>query len=407
MNQGRKEEACARLPQGIREDPGGKDWTGCGLVGAGVSLVYKVAKITKTAESSIRVLLTDSSFQSYYHPSVTLRQNDQEHTYTVDSPELQKDIVALDGGRDGIEVLSISRAKNPPVYYGTLKIRKTDKGLLLINELPLETYLEGVVPSEMPSSYEEQALMAQAVCARTYAICQMKEKNLEQEYGADVDDSVNYQVYGNFGADEKTNKAVERTKGQIMCQNGEPITAYYFSTSAGWTSTDEIWGKAGASSYLKSVECDFDQNMPWSSWEVEIPWQLLEERIKSRQGAGTFTGLQIVKKSVSGAVTEMEAATDKAIISLQGEYEIREFLSPEGLSITEKDGSVAKGGSLLPSAYFDLEIKSGQTVKILGRGYGHGVGMSQNGANEMAKNGYTWQEILAYFFKDITLEKLE
>ena len=190
-------------------------------------------------EPSIRVLLTDSSWQSCYHQSVTIEQKGKEHTYTPDSRELQNDSLLLDGGTDGIAIPSIERAQNPPVYYGTLEIKKTAQGLLIINELSLEAYLEAVVPSEMPASYEEQALMAQAVCARTYAVCQIQENSLEK-YGADVDDSVNYQVYNNFGADKRTNKAVQDTKGQILCQNGEPITAYYFSTSAGRTSTDEI-----------------------------------------------------------------------------------------------------------------------------------------------------------------------
>ena len=164
--------------------------------------------------------------------SVTIEQKGKEHTYTPDSQELQNDSLLLDGETDGIAIPSIERAQNPPVYYGTLEIKKTAQGLLIINELSLEAYLEAVVPSEMPASYEEQALMAQAVCARTYAVCQIQENSLEK-YGADVDDSVNYQVYNNFRADKRTSKAVQDTKGQILCQNGEPITAYYFSTSAG------------------------------------------------------------------------------------------------------------------------------------------------------------------------------
>ena len=138
-------------------------------------------------EPSIRVLLTDSSWQSCYHQSVTIEQKGKEHTYTPDSRELQNDSLLLDGGTDGIAIPSIERAQNPPVYYGTLEIKKTAQGLLIINELSLEA----VVPSEMPASYEEQALMAQAVCARTYAVCQIQENSLEK-YGADVDDSVNY-----------------------------------------------------------------------------------------------------------------------------------------------------------------------------------------------------------------------
>ena len=360
----------------------------------------------KMTEPVIRVLLTDSAQLSCYHSSVTVNQEGKECIYNAESPELQNGALILEGGDTGIAVPSIRRAQNPPVYYGTLEIRKMDKGLLLINELPLETYLEGVVPSEMPSSYEKEALMAQAVCARTYAICQIQEKSLKEEYDADVDDSVNYQVYGNFAADEKTSQAVQETKGLIMCQNGKPITAYYFSTSAGQTSTDEIWGADRAASYLKSVECDFDQNMPWSSWSVEIPWETLEERAGKLEGDGKLEGLQIVKKSTSGAVTGVELIKENCSVQINGEYEIREFFSPSGFLVTEKDGIRVKGSSLLPSAYFELKIEKGQTVRIQGKGYGHGVGMSQNGANEMAKKGYTWQEILNYFYRDITLESL-
>ena len=365
----------------------------------------EVTKNNKAEEPSIRVLLTDSSWQSYYHPSVTIKYKGEEYTYTPDSPELEKEAVVINGEDDGIKVLSISRTRGIPLYYGTLEIRKTDKGLLLINQLPLEKYLEGVVPSEMPASYHKQALMAQAVCARTYAVCQLKEKHLEKEYGADVDDSVNYQVYGNLQGDEETNRAVRLTKGVIMCQNGEPVTAYYFSTSAGMTSTDEIWGADKAASYLKSVECDFDQDTPWSSWNVEIPWEILEGRLQDIDGSCTLEGIQIVKKSNSGAVTGVDLFTEKGNVNLEGEYKIREFFSPQTLSITEKDGTVITGGKLLPSAYFELKTEAGQSVQILGKGYGHGVGMSQNGANEMAKLGYGWREILNYFFNNITLEE--
>lgn len=391
----------------VKEKGRTSSWLSIAITGAGVGAAYSYKqkeKAENTREFSIRVLLTDSGQQSYYHSSVTLQQNGKEYTYTPDSPEIQSDALLLKGGEEGIAVTSITRAQNPPVYYGTLEIKKTDQGLLLINELPLETYLKGVVPSEMPASYEEQALMAQAVCARTYAICQIKEKSLEEEYGADVDDSVSYQVYGNFQADEKTDKAVQETKGIIMCQNGKPVTAYYFSTSAGQTSTDEIWGADKAATYLKSVECEFDQNMPWSSWKVTIPWDTLEERAENLEGVGALKGLQVMKKSASGAVTGLKIVTERNPIELNGEYEIREFLSPAGLLITEKDGTQVKGGSLLPSAYFNLTTEVGQEVQIQGKGYGHGVGMSQNGANEMAKEGYTWQEILAYFFQNITFE---
>ena len=359
-----------------------------------------------TAESvpiTIRVLLMDSGYRTYYHPSVTLQMDNQELTYTADSPELQAGSLVLDSPETGIRLLSIERQENPPVYSGSLEIRKTNQGLLLINELPLETYLEGVVPSEMPASYEMEALMAQAVCARTYAVCQIRESKLQKEYGADVDDSVNFQVYQNFMPTQKTSQAVKKTEGQILTQNGEPVTAYYFSTSAGVTSTDEIWGEKKAAPYLNSVKCQFDQDLPWSSWEVELPWEFLEEQLADNGVKGIPKSLQTVKKSSSGAAILLQVITDEEEYEIEGEYEIRSFLSPKGQKIKEKDGTITEGTSLLPSAYFDLDFQQGKSLKIKGKGYGHGVGMSQNGANEMAKEGYTWQEILEYFFRDIEI----
>ena len=94
------------------------------------------------------------------------------------------------------------------------------------------------------------------------------------------------------------------------------------------------------------------------------------------------------------------------ITELKNEYEIRQFFSPEGCTITEKDGTETEGGKLLPSAYFELEMKKGESVKITGGGYGHGVGMSQTAANVMAEEGYDYRIILDYFFKNITIENL-
>lgn len=352
----------------------------------------------------IRVLLMDSNYETYYHPSATVRVNGETMTFDESSPELAEGSLLLAGKEKGIEILSIERAENPPVCKGTLEIKKTERGLLLINQLPLETYLEAVVPSEMPASYEIEALKAQAVCARTYARKHMEEKGLEAEYGADVDDSVNYQVYANFLPKERSSRAVKETAGQVLRQNGELISAYYFSTSAGATSTDEIWGADQAAPYLKSVSCSFDAAEPWSRWNVEIPWGTIKERAGTLEGcSGQLQALQIVKKNQSGAVTGLRVTTEGGSFLLSQEYEIRQFLSPKGCTITEMDGSKTEGGGLLPSAYFTLESVPENCFMITGSGYGHGVGMSQTAANAMAKEGYTCEEILNYFFKNIQI----
>lgn len=122
-------------------------------------------------------------------------------------------------------------------------------------------YLRYVVPSEMPSSYEKEALKAQAVCARTYACARIREKTWEN-YHADVDDSVESQVYHNMEAQPETDAAVAETEGKIITCGGEPIQAYFFSTSCGKTSTDEVWNTAETAEYLKSVTVGGEKQEP-------------------------------------------------------------------------------------------------------------------------------------------------
>lgn len=353
-------------------------------------------------EKTIRVVLMDSSYESYYHPSVTVLTQGERKTYTPQSDALLEGPLILPEEEEGICVESLQRQEGAPVYQGTLEIHKREQGLVLVNELPLEEYLKAVVPSEMPSTYEKEALMAQAVCARTYACKQMEEGRMK-EYGGDVDDSVNFQVYGNIASRESTAQAVELTRGKVLCQDGMLIQAYYFSTSPGVTSTDEVWGATEAASYLKSVTCAFDQESPWSAWQVSIPWDVLKERAKNWLGEDALKTLEITRKNQSGAVTGLRMAGENQEHTLQEEYSIREFLSPKGISLTQKNGNTEEGGNLLPSAYFTMDVVPDTEVRIQGKGYGHGVGMSQNAANEMALEGYSYEEILRYFFNNVEI----
>lgn len=353
-------------------------------------------------EKTIRVVLMDSSYESYYHPSVTVLTQGERKTYTPQSDALLEGPLILPEEEEGICVESLQRQEGAPVYQGTLEIHKREQGLVLVNELPLEEYLKAVVPSEMPSTYEKEALMAQAVCARTYACKQMEERRMK-EYGGDVDDSVNFQVYGNIASRESTAQAVELTRGKVLCQDGMLIQAYYFSTSSGVTSTDEVWGATEAASYLKSVTCTFDQESPWSAWQVSIPWDVLKERAKNWLGEDALKTLEITRKNQSGAVTGLRIAGENQEHTLQEEYSIREFLSPKGISLTQKNGNTEEGGNLLPSAYFTMDVVPDTEVRIQGKGYGHGVGMSQNAANEMALEGYSYEEILRYFFNNVEI----
>ena len=355
----------------------------------------------------IRVLIMDSDYNTYFHPVVEVFWGGQAVTYTKDSPDLQTGSLRLDAGENGILVMSVLRQEGSPVYPGTLEIVKRPEGLLLINELPVEQYLEAVVPSEMPSDSPMEALKAQAICARTYAYKQMEEKRLE-EYGANVDDSVNFQVYYNIFPRESVRQAVKETQNQVMVCGGELIEAYYFSTSCGVTSTDEVWGAAVPADYLKSVPCQFDSGQPYGRWETTVSWEILTQRAQELKGCkGALKDLQIVKQSQNHAVTGLRVITEEGSFDVEGEYQVRAFLSPKGCILTENDGTQTDGGKLLPSAYFSMEINPSENVYICGKGYGHGVGMSQMAACEMAENGDTCTEILNYFFKEIRLVSTE
>lgn len=366
----------------------------------------KIKNQEESQEIKIRVLLMDSDHTTYEHETVSGKYDGNDFFYTAQSEELEDGELILQAENGGIMLTSIERQCKDPVYNGELKIVKKGKKLYLINELPLEEYLKAVVPSEMPSSYEKQALMAQAVCARTYAWKQISDGGMEG-YDADVDDSVNYQVYGNILPQDRTDEAVEETKGQIMTKEKEPIEAYYFSTSAGMTSTDEVWGADRSAPYLKSVICEFDEGSPWRNWKVTIPWENLQKKATALSGQeSTLLSVEVVKKNESGAVIGLQIVTQKEVLEIAQEYQVREFLSPQGCMITEKDGTQTEGGKLLPSAYFTLQRNKKEGLEITGNGYGHGVGMSQNAANEMAKEGYSYEEILNYFFNEITIEAI-
>lgn len=379
-------------------------------------------------ETNIRVLLMSSGYESYYHQQVSLCfqgscqvegteqvfQDQETLNLSPDSPELAGGSITLtpkqQEGR--IQVTSINRGQGNPAYLGSLTIYKDDKGLRIVNTLPLEDYLRGVVPSEMPASYPSEALKAQAVCARTYACVQMEGSSLE-DLGAQVDDSVSFQVYQNSGEDQAASQAVEETRGQILLNNGTPINAYYFSTSHGKTSTDEVWEAAAPASYLKSVDCTYDSGEPWYQWQVTLPMARLLENVQSLYGEiHSISGAEIREKGEGEAVLNLALYTDQGEKEIHSEYDIRSVLAPKGLSITRQDGSQVKGSSLLPSAYFSLEETrddQGQLAAyvIKGGGYGHGVGMSQNGARGMAEAGKNYEEILTYFYKDVEIGNIK
>ena len=307
---------------------------------------------------------------------------------------------------DRITVHTLTRGYGTPSYRGAFELFSTAEGIVIVNELPAEEYLYAVVPSEMPASYEMEALKCQAVCARSYAYCQML-SFAYPEYSAHVDDSTSFQVYGNSKEQETTNRAIQATVGQKLWYQNKVVKTYYYSTSCGKSTSVEAWGTvlSTENQYLCGVDiCDeegnaYEESLPWYRWEATIPKKLLSDLIElnTETEIGTLKELTITKQGKGGIALQIIAKGTKGKVTVNTENKIRKVLGGEGYQIKKQDGTVIKSTRLLPSAFFFIE-KNGENYIIKGGGYGHGIGMSQNGAHEMAKTGKTYEEILTFFY---------
>ena len=333
-----------------------------------------------------------------------------EVTFMPDDSRFQSGNIRIQAKEGEITVNSLKRGYGIPSYQGILELRTTVEGIAIINELPVENYLCRVVPSEMPSGYEIEALKAQAVCARSYAYRQMAEYGYP-EYEAHVDDSTNYQVYGNSAPADSADLAVQETAGQVVRLDGEIVTTYYYSTSCGKTTSMKAWGNEenDGNRYLQSVEVkdengDYERNLPWYRWEAKISAKTLSNLIGLNTGKdiGTLQNINILENGPGGVVLAIEAVGDKGSVRVSTENKIRRALGGKGYTIIKQDGTKVKSSKLLPSAFFTIN-KSGDTFVIKGGGFGHGIGMSQTGANEMAKCGKNYQEILTFFYQGVTI----
>ena len=380
----------------------------------------------------IRVLLMSTGYQDILHPTVQLSaESGLQLTYGDQTEEWQTgEILTLnpDDARfasgtinispmqtgDEIKVCNMERGYGNPCYAGTMELRTTAEGIIMINELPLEEYLCKVVPSEMPASYEPEALKAQAVCARSYA-CRQMSSYAYPEYEAHVNDSTDYQVYNNSLPQESASAAVRETQGQVLMYQGQIAVTYYYSTSCGRTTDMGAWGSDvnEGNAYLRSVSVcdengDYERNLPWYRWTAEIPVSVLSDLIGINTGVdvGNLSSLEVTKRGAGDVALQIVASGDKGSVTVDTENKIRRALGGRGYTIMKNDGTVVDSAPLLPSAFFSVE-KSGETFIVKGGGFGHGIGMSQNGANEMAKQGKAYQEILGLFYPGTAIEKLE
>ncbi|SFR57068.1 SpoIID/LytB domain-containing protein [Anaeromicropila populeti] len=383
-----------------------------------------------------------------------------------DSPLLKEGRIKIMSSEENgkIKISSIKRADGAPSYRGILEVSVEEGKLVVVNELSLEEYLYSVIPSEMPASYGLEALKVQAVCARTYAYNQLME-NRYGEYGAHVDDSVSSQVYNNIFESDVCTQAVKETYGQVMTYEGEIIATYYFSTSCGYTaSAQEVWLNTVEVPYLQgTLQCEkeesdtesadlsneetfhdflenenletYDAEFPWYRWKTTVSGKELTDAIDKNlqaryevnpslilkkdksgkfvsafiQSIGMLEEIEIANRTKSGLVNEVILQGSEATIKVLSEYNIRLLLAPLNSKITRKDNSIIDGMKMLPSAFFYVTKKSknnSTNFTFYGGGYGHGVGMSQNGAKAMVEQGKSYEEVLAHYYHDMEMSNL-
>lgn len=358
-------------------------------------------------------------------------------------------------------------------YRGVMKFMLGSDGLLTaVNIVDFEEYLYGVVPSEMPSSYNYEAIKAQACAARTYALYKL---SLDSTIGYDICDTTHCQVYlGYTNENSITSEAVNDTKGVAIYYNGKLIEAYFSSSSGGYTDdAKNVWGNDVA--YLKAVPDEYEINC--QTWSRTITLSDLNAIINANgYNIGSATGMRITIDNKTSRVQELDILGTNGTKKLTLE-DCRTIFGTTGVSLSSRCYTITNGvtessggsttpvlGTFVSGPITDFEMtdksnyvigsdcavvystssgtkaygangkeidvsripelenisslittsasntgttvicSSGSTIQISGRAIGHGVGMSQRGANGLAQNGYDYKEILEHYYTGVTVE---
>ena len=278
--------------------------------------------------------------------------------------------------------------------YNKIKLlHKKDKK---IEEIPLDEYLLGVVSAEMPANFEQEALNAQALVARTYTIYSIK-RNKNKHEGADICDSStccqawiskedrlarwNEDVRKEYW--NKIVKAVNTTKGKVITYNGDIIDSFFHSNSGGITEIPvNVWGGTNFP-YLQSVQTSGEEGYSQYSSEVTLTQEELINKIRAKHSDFNIDisqqdSVKILEYTEAGRVKNIQIGN----LKLSG-VEVRSLLG-------------------LKSTNFKIEINNGKVTFIV-TGYGHGVGMSQTGADSMAKQGNNYEEIIKHFYTGVEI----
>ncbi len=273
-------------------------------------------------------------------------------------------------------------------YRGRLDlVRGEDGTMIVVNRLPLEDYIRGVLYHEVSHRWPMQAIMAQAVAARSYALYRM-ETNASRPY--DVTNDVFSQVYGGRTSEHyRTNLAVERTRGEILIYRGKVLPAYYSAACGGMRAdARELWGHEDLPP-LHGGPCRFCRRSPHFHWKKNLRLKDVQEKLNaSGRHLGLIREIAVVERTASGRAARLK------ILTRDGKE----------VFVSGKDFRRIIGPNVIKSNLYRIEMK-GYYMDVIGRGWGHGVGLCQWGAREMAARRYDYREILAYYYPGAVLTR--
>jgi len=342
------------------------------------------------SNQTIRVAIVKNATSVVVHGDGLLARRENGEAVAVVPP-----VTVRPGGEgvlvDGAGYRQISFAASGAVfingkpYRGMAEISFGDKGILVVNELPLEDYLVGLINCEVSSSWPIEAVKAQAVIARTFAIYR---KNLRKNAPYHMESSTLDQVYdGCEIEDSRAKRAVSETSGEVLTYNGAIIQAFYHSNCGGKTEASEnVWGISLP--YLKGVTCEYCLGNSTSKWEQRLELKNVEDKLRAAGfKVSDVTDIRPGIRNNRGRLKNIMVVSAQGNVTLTGD-QFRKVL----------------GYSVIKSTNFSVKIADGIAV-FNGTGYGHGVGLCQWGAKQRALNGFDYIEILSYYYPGTKLEK--
>ncbi len=276
-------------------------------------------------------------------------------------------------------------------YRGSMEIVEGPRGTLtVINELPLEDYVMGVLAGEIPRNWPIEALKAQAIAARTFAILAQSQARQKRE-PYDLENTALFQMYrGSDLVNENIRKAVSQTKDEILTYRSVPIMAFFHSNCGGRTSGAlDVWSKDQP--YLRAVNCTSGNNGEHFKWKTEVS---ISDLVRKLRKAGLKLG-DIVRLRALGR-DEGNRITELAIMDENG----------KNIKMKGSAFRMAIGPDLIRSTRFEAEVGR-EKVIFSGKGWGHGVGLCQEGAYGLAIKGYSAFDILRHYYQGISVEKIK